>query len=548
MSKRARGTVEYRPGREGQPGKWWGRIPCHDGSRPWVELGDWANSPQGRARAKETAAHHTERFRADEIVGMPQRGPKAKAFRAGASAWWDDYFKHRASLGFDSCQGAYVTHIKPVLDVPWEQITPADCERLRDALDAKALEGKASPKTVFNAWTVFTTAAKAAAGQWKRDKAKKLRVRADNPCAGIVPPDRDEAKELQWLYPDELSRLLECALVPLDARRLYALAVYLFVRAGELKALGWSDVDVERGIVSVRVAWDRDTGEVKQTKTGNKGMRRFAIESALLPLLRAMHAEANGEGSVVTMRQQKWWAADLRKHLEAAHVGRTALFRSDATSKRLRFHDLRGTGLTWMAIRGDDPLKIQQRAGHTSFEMTQKYIRTAEAVGEAIGAVFPSLPEDLLSAINGLANRPNDTQAVDLIVEAPGIEPDARRHLTSFVNIPVNRSPSSKIPAAAPPRTTPQSPPPPPPRSPPPAQSQTPWPCPPAKPAPPLPRSSDMHPWQPVALHRAAAARPLPRKLAVRGVEVECFLSSKRPPSPQKEGARQSPYCRRRFL
>ena len=36
----------------------------------------------------------------------------------------------------------------------------------------------------------------------------------------------------------------------------------------------------------------------------------------------------------------------------------------------LHFHDLRGTGLTWMAIRGDDPLKIQQRAGHTSFEMT----------------------------------------------------------------------------------------------------------------------------------------------------------------------------------
>ena len=49
-----------------------------------------------------------------------------------------------------------------------------------------------------------------------------------------------------------------------------------------------------------------------------------------------------------------------------------------------------------MAIRGDDPLKIQQRAGHTTFEMTQKYIRTAEAVGEVIGAVFPALPDSLL--------------------------------------------------------------------------------------------------------------------------------------------------------
>jgi len=74
-----------------------------------------------------------------------------------------------------------------------------------------------------------------------------------------------------------------------------------------------------------------------------------------MPLLRAMHLEAKGAGRVITMRQQKWWAADLRKHLVAARIDRAALFRNDATCKRLRFHDLRGTGLTWMAIRGDDP-------------------------------------------------------------------------------------------------------------------------------------------------------------------------------------------------
>jgi integrase len=103
-------------------------------------------------------------------------------------------------------------------------------------------------------------------------------------------------------------RLLECARAPIDARRLYALAVYLFVRAGELKGLDCSDVDIERGILSVRVSWDGHRGELKQTKTGNKGIRRFAIDSNLLPLLRAMHTESNGTGRVVTMRQQKWWA------------------------------------------------------------------------------------------------------------------------------------------------------------------------------------------------------------------------------------------------
>ena len=84
-----------------------------------------------------------------------------------------------------------------------------------------------------------------------------------------------------------------------------------------------------------------------------------------------MQAEAGNEGPVVRLRNQKWWATDLRKYLRAAAALRAELFDTDATRKQLRFHDLRSTGLTWMAIRRDDPFKIQQRAGHTSFAMTQ---------------------------------------------------------------------------------------------------------------------------------------------------------------------------------
>ena len=51
------------------------------------------------------------------------------------------------------------------------------------------------------------------------------------------------------------------------------------LRGGELKALTWPDVDIERSIVSVRRSYDRDTGRIKQTKTGDKGMRRFASGS-----------------------------------------------------------------------------------------------------------------------------------------------------------------------------------------------------------------------------------------------------------------------------
>ena len=57
---------------------------------------------------------------------------------------------------------------------------------------------------------------------------------------------------------------------------------------------------------------------------------------------------------------------------------------------------LRATGATWMAVRGDDPLKIKQRCGHSTFSTTEMYIREAEAVRDGFGEVFPPLPEGLL--------------------------------------------------------------------------------------------------------------------------------------------------------
>jgi hypothetical protein len=53
-----------------------------------------------------------------------------------------------------------------------------------------------------------------------------------------------------------------------------------------------------------------------------------------------------------------------RQHLQTAGVIRAELFTSDAQRTHITFHDLRATGITWCAVRGDDPLRIKQRAGH----------------------------------------------------------------------------------------------------------------------------------------------------------------------------------------
>ena len=59
------------------------------------------------------------------------------------------------------------------------------------------------------------------------------------------------------------------------------------------------------------------------------------------------------------------------------------------------FHDLRATGITWMAVRGDEHLRIKQRAGHRGFSTTEMYIREAENLRDGFGTPFPPLPDDL---------------------------------------------------------------------------------------------------------------------------------------------------------
>lgn len=222
-------------------------------------------------------------------------------------------------------------------------------------------------------------------------------------------------------------------------RRAVALAVYVFPRAGELRALRWEDVDLKHGMLHVHRSRLRDEREDKGTKT--KAARRFAIEPAALALLKTMHAESGGTGHVIELPNDKHLARDFRLWIKTAGLDRAELRTSPRTRKAITFHDLRATGLTWLAVRGDDPLKIMQRAGHADFGTTQGYIRMAEAVREGFGDVFPPLPPLAKSEPVDTSEEdepppssegegepvgpmigPTDAQVIEIAVEAPGIE------------------------------------------------------------------------------------------------------------------------------
>jgi hypothetical protein len=149
----------------------------------------------------------------------------------------------------------------------------------------------------------------------------------------------------------------------------------------------------------------RNPSEVKGTKSD--APRRFAVEPNLLPLLKVMRSEERPLGA--NLPSERAMARNLRRWLWKAGVRRPALHEESPTAQHITWHDLRATGATWMAVRGDDAHKIMQRCGHKSFSTTMLYVGEGEAIREGFGDPFPSLPECLL----GIApNRPGGDSAL----------------------------------------------------------------------------------------------------------------------------------------
>lgn len=285
---------------------------------------------------------------------------------------------------------------------PMATITKGDIEDVRDALDAALREyekhgrgpGRINAKTALNIWACVTTAFKHAC----QSKQKDLRVREDNPCANVLPPEKGDSRRKAYFYPREVLQLLECEDVPREWREVYAIACYLYLRPGELYELRWSDVDLKAGVVRISRAWEWIAKKVKAPKTSN-GIRVIPIETSLLPLLERMADGKPTNAKVVPIFEttgKDKSAALLREHLAKAKVTHARLFADNATHMPVNFRTWRDSGLTWLAHAGVDVVKMQRRAGHDSLETTTGYVKSAEEVTEAVGKPFPALPSKLV--------------------------------------------------------------------------------------------------------------------------------------------------------
>lgn len=142
---------------------------------------------------------------------------------------------------------------------------------------------------------------------------------------------------------------------------IWALALLTGMRNGELFALKWSDVDLEKGMITVQRSFNNRTKEFKSTKAGY--WRTVPVSSELNSLLENM---ARTEEFVLP-RLELWMQGQQAKVLKefCLLIGITAI----------KFHTLRACFATQLISDGVEPIKVMKVCGWMDLKTMGRYLR-----------------------------------------------------------------------------------------------------------------------------------------------------------------------------
>ena len=216
---------------------------------------------------------------------------------------------------------------------PLASIRGADLAEFRDQ---RLAEGR-SPSTVIHDLNVISHLFTVATKDWGMESLR-------NPVSYIRKPKRSQGRDRR-LKGDEENRLLEAADSPY--REVIALAIETAMRAGELRTLKWSNIDLEKR-----------TAMLPDTKNGER--RLVPLSSRAVEVLEGLAAQATGD--------------DLFPDMSTANLSyrfRT-LCRQQGVAG-LRFHDLRHEATSRLFELGLNPMEVAAITGHKTLAMLKRY-------------------------------------------------------------------------------------------------------------------------------------------------------------------------------
>jgi integrase len=224
-------------------------------------------------------------------------------------------------------------------------------------------QGGLSPRTVTHMHRVLREALQ---------QGLRWQLLARNPADAVRPP-KVERRQMSVLDTDATVELIETArntglLVPI------LLGALCGLRRGEIVALRWRNVDLERGQLSVtRSAEQTDQGvREKETKSGNN--RSVALSPTLIDELRQHRIRQAQSLLALGIRLTDDHHVVMREDglpiqpRSLSHAFTKFMHRYGG--QRIRLHDLRHTHATHMLASGVHPKIAQERLGHSSVSVT----------------------------------------------------------------------------------------------------------------------------------------------------------------------------------
>lgn len=183
------------------------------------------------------------------------------------------------------------------------------------------------------------------------------------------PKFRVPQQDFDWLTHDESRRLVDAA-DDEQGRVLLLCALHTGLRAGELVALEWGDIDRTRRELVIRRNKPASQKQAGPTKSGR--IRRIPLTGELE---RVLGRHRHLRGPLVFCRPDG-------NFISAQYRARVLNAACDAAKlRRVRFHDLRHTFAS-QAIQRSVPLPVVQAwLGHTTITMTMRYAHLAPDAG-----------------------------------------------------------------------------------------------------------------------------------------------------------------------
>ena len=205
-------------------------------------------------------------------------------------------------------------------------------------------------------------------------QAVKWQLLPRNPAEAVEPP-RPVQKEMLVLDGDQIARLIDAV----TGTTLYMptlLAVSTGMRRGEILASRWSDIDLDRGMLSVAQTLEKSRKgglQFKQPKT-KRSRRNITLPQITIHALKKHRVET----AKILLRLGTGWNENglVCARLDGSPINPNTLTSGFASLMRrtdipkVTFHGLRHTHATQLFKEGVHPKIVQERLGHSTVAVT----------------------------------------------------------------------------------------------------------------------------------------------------------------------------------